>query len=130
MIANKFRVDSMMKVRQEILAACLSALLLSGCAPPGPIPSKLVGSDAPGESRADADTDTHHANGSHHTKGQKKGPPLSARLEYETAVKECGDLATKETMGSILTIVTRLRPGAYTASYVACMKAKGYAVRQ
>jgi hypothetical protein len=45
-------------------------------------------------------------------------------------VNGCNAEATKQTMGNILTIVTRLRPGAYTASYVACMRKKGYDVSQ
>jgi len=120
---KRFRV---MKARQEILVACLSALLLWGCAPLVPIPPKL-GTDAPDASRADAETDSEAGD---HGKAEKKEQPLSARLKYETAVKTCHDLASKKTQGSILAIVTRLRPGAYTASYVACMKTKGYAVSQ
>jgi hypothetical protein len=108
-----------MSVR-KILAACLSALLMWGCAPLVPIPPKL-GKDAPEASRADAD---------HGSKAEDKEQPLSAGQEYETAVKTCHDLASKETQGSILAIVTRLRPGAYTVRYAACMKTKGYAERQ
>jgi hypothetical protein len=113
-----------MKAGQEILVAWLSALLLWGCAPLVPIPPKL-GTEAPEASRAVTETDTEAGD---HGKAEKKEQPLSARLEYETAVKTCHDLASKKTQGSILAIVTRLRPGAYTASYVACMKTKGYAV--
>jgi hypothetical protein len=120
----------MAKVRQEIVAACLSALLLSGCAPAGPIPPKLA-TDAPDASAADAEADTGVVKGNHRGKANKdKKAPLGATLEYETAVNDCESQATKETMSSILTIVTRLRPGAYTASYVACMKTKGYVVSQ
>jgi len=119
----------MAKVRQEIVAACLAALLLSGCAPAGPIPPKLA-THAPDASPADAEADI-GVEGHHHGKANKaKKAPLGATLEYETAVNDCESQATKETMGSILTIVTRLRPGGYTASYVACMKTKGYVVSQ
>lgn len=112
-------------MRQEIWAACLSALLLWGCAPLVPIPPKL-GKDAPEVSRVDAETDIRTGT---HGKAAKKEQPLSAGQEYETAVKTCHDLASKQTQGSILAIMTRLRPGAYTARYGACMKTKGYVVR-
>jgi len=111
----------MRKVGKDILAAWLLALLLSGCAARGPIPPKLATSTP--DASADAKTDT----GRHHGKSAK---PPDATLEYEKAVDDCTAQATKETAGSILTIVTRLRPGAFTASYVACMRTKGYDVRQ
>ena len=112
-----------MSVR-KILAACLSAFLLWGCAPLVPIPPKL---GTPEAYRLDAKTDTEAGA---HGKAEKKERPLSAGEEYESAVKTCHDLASKKTQGSILAIVTRLRPGAYTTRYVACMKTQGYAVRQ
>ena len=112
----------MRKVGKDILAAWLSALLLSGCAARGPIPPKLATSTA--DASADAKTDT----GPHHGKSAKASP--DATLEYQQAVDGCTAQATKETAGSILTIVTRLRPGAFTASYIACMRTKGYDVRQ
>jgi hypothetical protein len=111
-----------MNLRQEISAVlCLTTLLLSGCAPPGPLPPKLVSNDT------DADAaKTEQAKARHQGEVAGKKAPLGARLEYETAVKDCDAQATKQTMGSLLTIVTRLRPGAYRAAYVACMKSKGY----
>ena len=112
-----------MKVRQEILAACLSALLLWGCAPLVPIPPKL---GTPEAFRVDAKTDTEAGA---HGKAEKKERRLSAEQEYQSAVKICHDLAIKETQGSIVAIVTRFRPGAYTARYGACMKTKGYVGR-
>ena len=112
-----------MSVR-KILTACLSAFLLWGCAPLVPIPPKL---GTPEAYRLDAKTDTEAAA---HGKAEKKERPLSAGEEYESAVKKCHDLASKETQGSILAIMTRLRPGAYTTRYAACMKTQGYAVRQ
>ncbi len=33
-------------------------------------------------------------------------------------------------MGSVLAILSRLRPGAYNANYAACMKTKGYEISQ
>jgi len=111
----------MRKVGKGILAAWLLALLLSGCAARGPIPPKLATSTP--DASADAKTDT-----GRHGKSAKASPDET--LEYQEAVDGCTEKATKETAGSILTIVTRLRPGAFTASYVACMRTKGYAVRQ
>ena len=110
----------MRKVGKDILALWLLALLLSGCAARGPIPPKLATSTP--DASADAKTDT----GSH----QHKSAPPDATVAYQEAVDQCTEQATKETAGSILTIVTRLRPGAFTASYVACMRKKGYDVRQ
>ena len=118
MVANGVRADCVMSVR-KILAACLSAFLLWGCAPLVPIPPKL---GTPEAYRLNAKTDTEAGT---HGKAEK-----SAGEEYESAVKTCHDLASKQTQGSILAIVTRLRPGAYTTRYVACMKTQGYAVRQ
>jgi hypothetical protein len=105
---------------------CLSALLMAGCSPPGPIPTKLV----TGTPQPDPELAKSESKGKHKKGDKDKNLPMSARLDYESSVNACEDLATKETMGSMLTILKRLRPGAYTASYVACMKGKGYVVTQ
>jgi hypothetical protein len=112
-------------IRRRPLAVGLVAFLLSSCATPGPIPPKLAPSTPDGSANAQADTDKskgHHGNGI-------KAPEGPAQ-EYITAENACSAQANKETMGSILTILTHLSPGAYTAHYVACMKAKGYVVTQ
>ena len=126
----------MTTVGQKIIAVCLSALILSGCAARGPIPPKLT-TDATATSGTDAKADTGEADAGHSGKVKKgkkgkidKDVPLGAALEYQTAVNDCGEQATKATQRSLLTIFTHLRPGAYTESYVACMKKKGYDVSQ
>ncbi len=76
---------------------------------------------------ADADSHTGSVEAGQHGENVKN---LSPQLEYEAAKAYCNELATKETAGSLVAILNRLRPGAYTAKYVACMKTKGYAVSQ
>jgi hypothetical protein len=117
----------MIKSPYRILVVCLLALWSSACAPREPIPPKLI-TNATDSASSDAKNETSDAKGRHHSKDKDKNLPLGATLEYETAVNDCDDQATKETTGSVLTILTRLRPGAYTAKYVACMKKKGYDV--
>ena len=78
------------------------ALLLAGCAPPGLNPPKLA-TTAP-------------------------DPHKSQAWAYQDAVNACTDEALHKTTSSVLTILSRLRPGAYTTAYVACMKGKGYDV--
>ena len=104
-------------------AACLVAFLLSTCAPPGPIPPKLAPSTPDASANAQADTDK---NKGHHSKNASEGPAQA----YITSENECSQQANKETMGSIFAMVLHLRPGAYTAHYVACMKTKGYVVTE
>jgi hypothetical protein len=123
------------RVRQEILAAFLSAVLLSGCAPQGPIPPKLD-TTAAVASRADDESDTldielddeSDKRERHRTKELDEGGSLDPSLEYRNAVRACTRYATNQTVGSVLAILSRLRPGAYTAKYVDCMRTKGYAV--
>jgi hypothetical protein len=86
------------KMRKVRLGGCLLALLLAGCAPPGLNPPKLATPDA------------------------------HSKWDYQTAVNACTDEALHKTTSSVLTILSRLRPGAYTTAYVACMKGKGYDV--
>jgi hypothetical protein len=107
----------------RLLAVCLMALLLSSCSPPGPIPPKLAPPDASANAQADTDKDKgHHGN-------SKKASEAPAQA-YITSENECSQQANKETMGSIFAMVLHLRPGAYTAHYVACMKTKGYDVTE
>lgn len=105
-----------------ILRTCVSALLLAGCAISGPSPSKLA--DSP-DVNSEAKTGSAVAS----AKRDKGKSNQSARLAYQTAANQCSQQAEKNTMGSLLTIMTRLRPGAYSTSYVACMKAQGYEVK-
>jgi hypothetical protein len=107
------------------LAVCLMALLLSSCSPPGPIPPKLAPSTPDGSANAQADTNKSKG---HH--GNSIKSPEGPAQEYITAENACSAQANKETMGSIFAMVLHLRPGAYTAHYVACMKTKGYVVTE
>jgi hypothetical protein len=117
-----------MKMREVRLGGCLLALLLAGCAPPGPIPPKLATTAPDNTAAADkANADSHNSKSQHGTRG---AAGKSEAWEYQTAVNACTDEALKKTTGSILAILSRLRPGAYTKSYVACMKTKGYDVSQ
>ena len=89
-----------------ITAICLAALLAVSCSRPGPIPPKLAA--APTETNDD--------------------DPLSPNLAYQSAVSDCNKQAEKQTVGTLLSIVRTLRPGAYRTRYVDCMRAKGYDV--
>jgi hypothetical protein len=99
------------------------ALLLSSCSPPGPVPPKLALSTPDANAQADTDKNKgHHGN----SKKASEGPAQA----YITSQNDCSRQANKETMGSIFAMVLHLRPGAYTAHYVACMKTKGYDVTE
>ena len=109
------------------MAACLLGLQLAGCSRHVP-PSPALTSTAPTASTsANADT-ADKANG-HAGKGTKKEAEAPA-LAYAKADNACRQQASKTTMGSILAIFTRLRPGAYDANYKACMKGHGYDLSQ
>ena len=60
---------------------------------------------------------------------QSKGKSnQSPALAYETAENECSQQAEKKSIGSVLALFNQWRPGTYSASYAACMKANGYNV--
>jgi hypothetical protein len=100
---------------------CVSALLLSGCAISGPAPNKLAHSP---DVNSEAKTGSAVTNAE-----QDKGKSnLSPALAYETAANECSQQAQKKSIGSVLALFTQWRPGTYSASYAACMKANGYNV--
>ena len=111
------------------MAACLVGLLLAGCSRPVP-PSPVLTTAAPAtytttkdeadKAKGDADKTNRRS-----AKGRDKKAPPDANLAYATAVNECRKQATHTTMGSVLTIFTRLRPGASDAAYKACMKSRG-----
>jgi hypothetical protein len=56
------------------------------------------------------------------------GKGNSTQPAIQTAEKECSQEAEKETIGSLLSVVTHLRPQAYWTEYEACMKANGHAI--
>jgi hypothetical protein len=117
----------MLKMRGLGLAACLAGLLLAGCS--RPVPPPLLSKTPPAtaqaaKTRAAADkTDPAHKG----KKGKEAEDPTQA---YKTADEECRQHATHSTMGSVLAIFTRLRPGAYDADYNTCMKGHGYDMGQ
>jgi hypothetical protein len=124
----------MAKLRGLGLGSCLLGLLLAGCGPPPVPPPALATKTSDGTSASDS-----AGKGDKADKGTKGGQgrggkaklaklPEDATQAYKSAMNACNDQATKQTMGSVLTILSRLRPGAYHANYVACMKTKGYEV--
>ena len=119
----------MSKMRGAAWAACLVGLLLAGCSRPVP-PSPALTTAAPGtcttkqEADKATDNDADKAN-RRSAKGKDKKANPDTNLAYATAVNECRQQATHTTMGSVLSIFTRLRPGAYDAAYKACMKSHG-----
>jgi hypothetical protein len=128
----------MAKLRGLGLGSCLLGLLLAGCGPP-PVPPPALATKAPdGSASASSASDSDKAAKSE--KPQKGGQSKSGKGKlaklpedptqaYKSAMNACNELAARQTMGSVLTILSRLRPGAYHANYVACMKTKGYEVQ-
>jgi hypothetical protein len=117
----------MLKMRGLGLAACLAGLLLAGCS--RPVPPPLLNPTPPATAEAaktgaaaDKSDPTHKVK-----KGKEVEDPTQA---YKTASEACQQQATHTTMGSVLAIFTRLRPGAYNADYNTCMKAHGYDMGQ
>jgi hypothetical protein len=93
----------------------MSAVLVAGCAISGPVPHKVGHQpNATSESETDAAVAV---------LGEGK-----SQATYQAAEKVCSQKAEKKTIGSLLAVVTQLRPRAYWTDYVACMKAKGYEV--
>jgi hypothetical protein len=124
-----FELVSMSKMRGAASAACLIGLLLAGCSRPVP-PSPALTTAAPDtcttkqEADKATDNDADKAN-RRSAKGKHKKANPDTNLAYATAVNECRQQATHTTMGSVLSIFTRLRPGAYDTAYKACMKSHG-----
>jgi hypothetical protein len=57
-------------------------------------------------------------------------PEKNAAALLAEASTACKEQTRKKGIGSILGIFSRLRPGSADADYVACMKERGYAIRQ
>ena len=108
-----------MRKRSCILRTCVLALLLSGCAISGPVPNKLAHSP-------DVDSEAKTSSAIANAEQDKEKSNQSPALAYETAANECSNQAEKKSIGSVLAIFTQWRPGTYSATYAACMKAKGY----
>ncbi len=112
------------------LAACLLGLLLAGCSPPPPPPPRLTTTPA---ATAEADKTSADADKSKHSKkggGKDQNAAEDPTQAYKSAINACRSEASTKTMGSVLAMLSRLRPGAYDANYAACMKTKGYDVSQ
>jgi len=116
------------------LGACLLGMLLLGCSRPGPPPPNLAtDAPAPTSSTAPASADSADVKkGGVKKKGAKETGTKETKVvkqsdqeAYKTAMNACSADAQKKTMGSILAIFTRLRPGAYSANYADCMKTHG-----
>jgi hypothetical protein len=115
------------------LGACLLGMLLLGCSRPGPPPPNLAtDAPAPTSSTAPASADSADVKKGAKKKGAKENGTTETKVvkqsdqeAYKTAMNACSADAQKKTMGSILAIFTRLRPGAYSANYADCMKTHG-----
>ena len=116
------------------LGACLLGMLLLGCSRPGPPPPNLAtDAPAPTSSTAPASADSADVKkGGVKKKGAKENGTKETEVvkqsdqeAYKTAMNACSADAQKKTMGSILAIFTRLRPGAYSTNYADCMKTHG-----
>jgi hypothetical protein len=115
------------------LGACLLGMLLLGCSRPGPPPPNLAtDAPAPTSSTAPASADSADVKKGAKKKGAKENGTKETKVvkqsdqeAYKTAMNACSADAQKKTMGSILAIFTRLRPGAYSANYADCMKTHG-----
>ena len=115
------------------LGACLLGMLLLGCSRPGPPPPNLAtDAPAPTSSTAPASADSADVKKGAKKKGAKENETKETKVvkqsdqeAYKTAMNACSADAQKKTMGSILAIFTRLRPGAYSTNYADCMKTHG-----
>jgi hypothetical protein len=114
------------------LGACLLGMLLLGCSRPGPPPPNLaISAPAPTSSTASASADSADVKKvgkvklAKDAKDAKANKGSSDQEAYKTAMNACSADAQKKTLGSILAIFTRLRPGAYSANYADCMKTHG-----
>ena len=116
------------------MGACLLGMLLLGCSRPGPPPPNLAtDAPAPTSSTAPASADSADVKkGGVKKKGAKETGTKETKVvkqsdqeAYKTAMNACSADAQKKTMGSILAIFTRLRPGAYSTNYADCMKTHG-----
>ena len=120
----------MSKMRGLGLVACLAGLLLAGCSRATP-PSPGLATTAPGtctvkaESAGSSDDNSGKGNGKGGKTKKDKKAGLEPALAYLTASNACKEQASSTTMGSVLAVFTRLRPGAYDADYKACMKSHG-----
>lgn len=119
----------MAKMREVGLAACLLGLLLAGCSRPPPpvLATTPTATPAANNATAGADKTTGH---SKKGQGKDQNAPEDTAQAYKSAINACRDEASKKTMGSVLAILSRLRPGAYNANYAACMKTKGFVVSE
>lgn len=88
----------------SIAALCTLGLALSACSLVGPAPRTFTAAES---------------------KSTKQDTDAAA---LEEASKSCKASTRDKGIKSVLAILSRLRPGAVDEDYVACMKAKGYAV--
>jgi hypothetical protein len=117
----------MSNMRGVGLAACLLGLLLADCSrPPPPVLATPTVTPTVSNKTADADKTNSHSK----RRGKDQKAPEDTMQAYKSAINACRDEASKKTMGSILAILSRLRPGAYNANYAACMKSKGFVVSE
>jgi hypothetical protein len=97
----------MSSLRIAAISLCLLAAALAGCSlshtPPVQV-TPIANSDA-----------------------ASKAPDPAA---YKTASDACHEATRKKGIGSILGIFSRLRPGAESAEYTACMKRGGFEVQE
>jgi hypothetical protein len=93
------------RVKAAALAACLLATWLTGCASePAPRGFTLV--------------------------GQRPAKAVEAGNTVEAAEAACKEDIKTKGMANMLAIFSRFRPGSADKAYIACMKTRGYEVKQ
>jgi hypothetical protein len=96
----------MSRVKGTVLAACLLGPLLAGCGHSEPAPRDFTLVD------------------------QRPAKALEAGNTLDAAEKACKLDAETKGMSNVLAIFSRFRPGSADKDYIACMKRRGYEVKQ
>ena len=96
----------MSRVKVAVLAACLLGALLAGCGHSEPAPRDFTLVD------------------------QRPAKALEAGNTLDVAEKACKLETETKGMSNVLAIFSRFRPGSADKDYIACMKRRGYEVKQ
>lgn len=96
----------MSRVKLAMLAACLFGALASGCSPAEPAPKDFTLVD------------------------QRPAKAEEAGNTLQAAELACKDETKRKGIASVVGIFSRLRKGSIDEDYIACMKARGYEVKQ
>jgi hypothetical protein len=106
MIGLEVRVSPMVRVKLAVLASCLLGTLVSGCSHAEPAAKDFTLVDQ------------------RPARAQETGNTL------EAAEQACKEEAKTKGIASVVALFSRLRKGSADEDYIACMKTRGYEVKQ